>query len=113
MAKGDRARLGHMLDAAHEAVEFMRGRAREDLDRDRKLNLSIVRLLEIIGEAARQVSQPTRDQHPGIPWLDITDMRNRLAHGYADINLDVVWNVIASALPRLIGELERILSTKE
>jgi uncharacterized protein with HEPN domain len=56
MEKGDHVRLRHMLDAAHEAVVFMHGRSREDLDRDRKLNLSIVRLLEIVGEAARQVS---------------------------------------------------------
>jgi uncharacterized protein with HEPN domain len=101
-----------MLDAAREAVSFATGRTRVDLDRDRMLNLSLVRLLEILGEAAGRVSPQTREQFPKVPWLDISDMRNRLAHGYWDINLDVVWHVVSAQLPALITEFERILSSR-
>ena len=65
---GDEARLRHMLDHAVEAVEMAQGKTRQDLDADRQLNLSLVRLLEIVGEAAGRVSQATRDQHPEIRW---------------------------------------------
>jgi hypothetical protein len=56
-----------MLDAAHEAVAFTQGRVREDLDADRMLTLSLVKEIEIIGEAANQVSETTREQLPGFP----------------------------------------------
>ena len=113
MRETDRVRLRHMLDAAREAVSFAAGRTRADLDRDRMLNLSLAHLLEIVGEAARRVSPEAREAYPVIPWLDISDMRNRLAHGYEDINLDMVWQVLKEDLPPLIAELERILATKE
>ncbi len=110
MPKSDAVRLRHMLDAAREARGFVQDRTRTDLDRDRLLNLALVRLLEIIGEAARQVSPETRERHSEVRWLDIADMRNRLAHGYADINLDIVWDVLSQEVPPLISQLERILA---
>jgi uncharacterized protein with HEPN domain len=113
MRETDRVRLMHMLDAAREAVSFAADRARADLDRDRMLNLSLVHLLEIVGEAARRVSPESREQYPAIPWLDISDMRNRLAHGYEDINLDIVWQVVSAQLSPLITELERILAAED
>lgn len=78
MRKADRVRLQHMLDAANEALTFIRGRVRADLDSDRMLVLSLIRELEIIGEAAGKVSAETRSQNTSIPWQDITGMRNRL-----------------------------------
>jgi uncharacterized protein with HEPN domain len=81
----------HMLDAAHEAISFVQGRTRVDLNSDRKLVLALVKSIEIIGEAAYQVSQATRDQLPDIPWDDIIGMRHRLVHAYFDINLDILW----------------------
>jgi len=109
MRGDDRVRLQHMLDAAHEAVAFTQGRVREDLDADRMLTLSLVKEIEIIGEAANQVSETTREQLPGIPWADITGMRNRLVHVYFDINLDILWRTAQHDLPPLIGVLERVL----
>ena len=91
MRSDDRIRLQHMLDAAHEAQMFMRDRTRADLDKDRMLVLSLVKAIEIIGEAANQVSEATRRQLPAIPWDDIVGMRNRLVHAYFDINVDVLW----------------------
>ena len=106
----DLTRLRHMLDAARKALEFTRNCDRADLDRDEKLALSVVRLLEILGEAAKTVSEQCRERHPEIPWRQIGAARNRLIHGYFDVDLDVVWNIVSTDLPVLLARLERILS---
>ena len=104
----DRTRLLHMLDHAREAVEMVRGRERADLDRDRMLELSLVRLVEIIGEAATRVSEEGQKRYPSVPWREARGMRNRLVHGYDQIDLDVLWATIQDDLPPLVAELERI-----
>lgn len=109
MNKDDAIRLRHMLDAAREAISFTGGLHRVDLNEDRKLELALVKDVEIIGEAAFQVSQATRDSLPGIPWDDIIGMRHRLVHAYFDINLDILWQTIQNDLPPLVAELERAL----
>jgi uncharacterized protein with HEPN domain len=75
------------------------------------LNLSLVRLLEVIGEATRGISPSFRTGHPEVPWEKMVGMRDRLIHGYFDINLDVVWETVTKDLPPLIDQLERILKT--
>jgi len=109
MQSHDRIRLQHMLDATKEALEFVQGMQRADLDRNRMLVLSLVKELEIIGEAASKVSAELRSQHGAIPWLDISGMRNRLIHAYFDIDLDVVWTTVTKDLPLLKTELEKIV----
>jgi len=84
-------RLHHMLDAAREAAQMAQGKARADLDTDRPLNLSLVRLLEIVGEAASRISPDERAQYPGIPWMQIVGLRNRLIHGYDNVDFDILW----------------------
>lgn len=106
MHKDDAIRLRHMLDAAHEAMGFVQGRTRADLQNDRMLVLSLVKDIEIIGEAAYQVSEITRNQLSGIPWDDIIGMRHRLVHAYFDINLDILWRTAQEDLPALIAALE-------
>ena len=108
----DEIRLRHMLDAAKEAVKFAPGKSRKDLDNDRMLTLAITKSIEIIGEAASRVTEPCKAENENIPWSDISGMRNRLIHGYFDINLDIVWETIQTALPELIESLENILSTE-
>ena len=106
MRKDDEIRLLHMLDAAREAMAFVRGRTRGDLDSDRQLVLALVKEVEIVGEAATQVTEPTRQGLPEIPWERIVGMRNRLVHAYFDINLDIVWKTVQGDLPELISLLE-------
>ena len=106
MRRDDGIRLRHMLDAAREAVSFARGRTRDDLDKDRQLVLAVVKDIEIVGEAATRVSEPTRRRLPELPWERIVGMRNRLVHAYFDINLDIVWKTIGEDLPELISLLE-------
>ncbi|MBM4036619.1 MAG: DUF86 domain-containing protein [Planctomycetes bacterium] len=105
-------RLRHMLDHAREARDLARGRCRADLDSDRLLNLSLVHLLEIVGEAAAWTPQEVRQLYPSIPWRDIVDLRNRLIHGYDTVNFDILWQIIQTDLPPLVAELERILKAK-
>jgi len=98
-----------MLDATNEALEFVQGKRRSDLDTDRKLVLSLIKDLEIIGEAAGKISIEVRSQCSAIPWQDIGGMRNRLIHAYFDIDLDVIWSTVTKDLPLLKTELEKIL----
>lgn len=107
MNRDDEIRLRHMLEAAREAMSFARGRVRADLETDRQLVLSLVKDIEIVGEAAAQVTGPTRLQTPEIPWQAIVAMRNRLVHAYFSINLDIVWQTVQNDLPTLISKLER------
>jgi len=109
ISREDRVRLQHMLDAALEIRQYVQSSTREDLDDDRKLVHSLVRLFEIIGEAATQVSDELRDNTPRIPWLVIIGMRNRLIHAYFSINLEVVWSTSTEDVPSLIRELEKLL----
>ena len=109
MPANDMVRLRHILEAAREAGAFLQGKSSEDLHADRMLNLSIVRLLEIIGEAARGVSPACRTAHPEIAWQEMAGMRDRLAHGYFDVDLNVVWQTVTQDLPALLGQLDKIL----
>ncbi|OHB67919.1 MAG: hypothetical protein A2Y77_03530 [Planctomycetes bacterium RBG_13_62_9] len=105
----DGVRLQHMLAHASEAVDMVRGKRRDDLVRNRMLQLALVRLVEIVGEAATQVSIEGQKRHSSIPWQVVRGMRNRLIHGYDKIDLDVLWDTIEHDLPPLIAELHRIL----
>ena len=108
MAKDDSVRLRHMVDSAMEAVELIYGKSRADLDTNRVLSLALVRLLEIIGEAANRVTNGTRQQTPNIPWSQIVSLRHRLIHGYDTINMDILWKILTDDLPPLIAQLQRM-----
>jgi uncharacterized protein with HEPN domain len=75
------------------------------------LELSLTRLVEIVGEAARRVSEAFREKYPSVPWRDISDTRNRLIHGYDVVDLDVLWDVIQNDLPPLVVQLEKIVGS--
>ena len=109
MRKVDEIRLRHMLDAAREALSFVQGRTRSDLDGDRQVVLAPVKDMEIVGEAAAQVTEAGRREFPEIPWQPIVGMRNRLVHAYFDINLDVVWKTVQGDLPQSIVLLEQVI----
>lgn len=95
-----------MLDHAREALEMARGRTRRDLDENRQLELSLVRLLEIVGEAANRVPEEERQRYPAVPWRDIVDFRNRVIHGYDAVDLNIVWEIVEGDLPALVAALE-------
>jgi uncharacterized protein with HEPN domain len=79
-----------------------------DLDTDRMLNLALVRLMEVVGEAATRVPEEFRSRYPEVPWRDVADLRNRLIHGYDAVNFDILWTIVRTDFPPLIEKLEAI-----
>ena len=104
----DLVRLHHMLDYAREAVALVRGKRQVHLEDSRVLQLALVRLIEIVGEAASRVSKETQAQRHQIAWAQIIGMRNRLIHGYDFVDTDILWQTVKEDLPELIKLLERI-----
>ncbi len=109
MQEADLVKIRHKYDAASEILKYTKGKTRKDFESERILNLSVVHLLEILGEAAAGVSKEVQTQYKKIPWKSIIAMRNRLIHRYFDINLDIVWETIIQDIPPLIPNLKEII----
>ena len=105
----DRVRLQHMLEAAREAMGFAHGRTREVLDTDRMLRRALKDCIQEIGEAAANVSDPSRSRIPGLPWPQIVGMRHRIVHVYYDIDPNALWEVVARDLPVLADAIDEVL----
>lgn len=108
MGDDDRVRILHMIEAAEAVAEFVAGRRRNDLDEDRMLLFAVVHAIEILGEAANKVSPQIRAAAPQVPWGAIVSMRNRLIHGYFDINTAVVWKTATVEIPALVPLLHTL-----
>lgn len=108
----DQNRLRHMIDAAQEAVGYVDGLPREAFDTQRLLQHSVIRCIEIIGEAASRISPEVRSAYSNIPWQDIIGMRNRLIHAYFDLDMGLVWQTANQELPMIIPLLEKILAVE-
>jgi uncharacterized protein with HEPN domain len=108
----DLSRLKHIMDAGQEALSFIDGYNRADLDTNRMLALSLVKELEIIGEAANNISKGCQDRYPQVSWRAVVGMRNRLIHAYFGIDYDVVWQTVTESLPRLLIEVEAIIKNE-
>jgi uncharacterized protein with HEPN domain len=98
-----------MLAYARDAIRFIEGQTRASLNDDLLLARALIYTTGIIGEAASNVSREFQDAHPQIPWPQIIGMRNRLFHGYGEVNYDRLWNTVTNAIPPLIVELEKII----
>lgn len=104
-----RLTLSQMLAHCREARDLCRAKTRDDLDRERLLELGLLRLLEVIGEGATRLPDELRQRHPEVPWARITGLRNRLIHAYDYINLDIIWEIVTADLPDLIEKLEQLI----
>ena len=93
-----------------KATGKIEGLVRQDYDDDENLRLALTHLVQVIGEAARQVSNQTRAENPEIPWREITGMRNRIVYDYLNVDEDVVWQVVSQDLPPLLRLLEQIVA---
>jgi uncharacterized protein with HEPN domain len=109
MSPEDRVRLLHMIEAADNAMSFVADKTLPELEQDRKTLFAVIRCVEIIGEAASRISEPTRTSAPDIPWSAIVSMRNRLVHAYFDVDTDVVWKTATVELPALRNHLQALL----
>jgi uncharacterized protein with HEPN domain len=104
----DRLYLTHILDAIQRIESFaVDGRAAFLVDE--KTQSAVMRQLEIIGEAAKQVSAEAKAQSPDVPWRAMAATRDRLIHGYFAVRLDIVWNVVENELPRIRKSVIRLL----
>ena len=103
--------LDHMLEAAQQACSYTEGLSKEDFITDKRTQQAVILNLVIIGEAATKLLKDYStflDLHSGVPWRSMKGMRNRIAHGYFDIDLDVVWETVQTALPQLLERLPAI-----
>jgi len=111
--KSDVIRLRHMFDACKKALQFTKEKSRNDLETDEQLTLALVRLMEILGEAATKVTLEVQNRHLLIPWKRIIGTRNRLIHGYDKVNLDILWQIITVDLPDLSNSLQIAILQEE
>jgi uncharacterized protein with HEPN domain len=110
MSKDDLVYVGHMPDMARKAPDKAQGISRCQYDADENLRIALAHIIQVIGEAARKVSQEYRDAHPGISWKAIVGMRHKVVHDYLNIDEDIVWQTASQELPVLVSQLERLLS---
>ena len=103
LPKDDLVGVRHMLDATTEALGYVAGRTRSDLDTDSMLARALINCLSVIGEAAARVRSETQERDAHIPWAQIVGMRNRLIHAYFDIDPDEVWMTVTEDLADRAG----------
>jgi uncharacterized protein with HEPN domain len=109
MNERDELRLRHMRDAALAARQFVAGLSEADLEQDLMRSYAVQHALQIIGEAASQVTPETRLQFPQIDWKNIIGMRQWLVHVYDRVKIEAVWSTVSNDLPILIDQLDNIL----
>ena len=109
MSPRDLVYVGHMLDMARKAVAKTQGLLRDAYDADENLRLALIHLIQVIGEAARQVSGDFVAHHPAVPWANIIGMRHKVVHDYLGVDEDIVWQVVTDDLPKLVSTLETLV----
>lgn len=109
----DQSFLWDMLDSAKEVVNLVGGRTLDEYKTNRPLRRSVEREIEIIGEAAKGVSEVLRSRHARIPWARIIAQRNVLAHEYGEVVDERIWNLTQRGIPELVEQLEQALEELE
>jgi uncharacterized protein with HEPN domain len=109
----DRTAFRQMLDHIEEAVALARKHKRRELESDRVLFLALVKLVEIVGEAAGRVSRTSQAEHPEIPWREIIGTRNRLTHGYDAVDCDILWEILTADFPAVADLIRPIIAAEE
>lgn len=102
-----------MIEYAKYAIDFCRGVTEESFVEDTKLVFAVARAVEVVGEAARAIPEEVRILAPEVPWRQIVVTRNKIAHQYFAVKLDVVWNIVQNDLPPLIESMENLLARLE
>jgi uncharacterized protein with HEPN domain len=97
-----------MLEALRKIGSYTAGLDNQSFLRDEKTIDAVVRNLEILGEAARQIPGDYAGDHPNVPWPKITGLRNRIAHDYFGLDLDIIWQIVRNDLPPLKAPMEQL-----
>ena len=107
--KKDLIYIEHMLEMTEKAIEAIKSKKRKDYDGDEVLRMGLTHFVQVVGEAARNVSIQFQQEHPEIPWRQIIGMRHRIVHDYMRVDEDVLWEVVSNDLPALLPHLEKII----
>ena len=99
-----------ILDSGSAILSYVQGMTCDAFVQDRMRYSAVIREFEIIGEAVGKLSVELKDGYPEIPWQDVKDFRNLLAHEYFGVDLEIVWNTINDDLPMLLGAVQKIVS---
>ena len=102
-----------ILDAMGKAETFVAGLTYEQFETDFRTNFAVVRAIEVIGEATKRLPNAFRDQYPEIPWKDMAGMRDVVIHGYNNVNLRIVWDVVKRDIPIIKPQIRQILANFE
>ena len=105
--------IRHIKDAIESIEHFVSGFSKEEFMRNEEKQYAVIRAIEIIGEAAKNISSEFRKEHPTIAWKEIVGMRDRLIHQYFGVNLERVWLVVEKDLPELKSQIVSILKSEE
>jgi uncharacterized protein with HEPN domain len=98
-----------MIEALREIELFLQTKTLEEFEQDRITYLAVIKCFEIVGEAAHHVHDSIKQKYNEIPWRTIKDFRNRLSHGYFDVDHEIVWRTAKHTAPRLKQQLQKIL----
>jgi len=98
-----------ILDAMDKAELLLEGVSYSQFETDFRINFAVVRALEIIGEAAKRLPEELRRRNPDIPWKGMAGMRDRIIHGYDNVDYQIVWEVVKRDIPQIRPKLEQIL----
>lgn len=113
MAKENSIRLRHILEAIGRIEEYLNGFDEERFERERLYQDAVLRQLEIIGEASKNISDDLKSANPHIEWRKMAGTRDPLAHGYFSVDIEIVWRITQDFLPKLRSEVEKILEEVE
>jgi uncharacterized protein with HEPN domain len=105
----DAARLGHIYDAICRIETYVSGIDKPAFLANGMMQDAVVRQIEIIGEAARNISDELQKKHPELPWIEMHAIRNKIVHDYLEINTDIIWDTVQNDLPTLKPLLENLL----
>lgn len=105
----DQEFLSDIREAIHRITAYISGMAYESFVADTKTQDAVIRNLEILGEATKNLSEQIRAEYPSIPWKSMAGARDRLIHHYFGVNLDIVWQIVTLDLPQVVLQLQAII----
>ncbi len=103
--------IGHILDSIKNIEEFIKDTSKEEFFKDKLRQNAVVREIEIIGEAVKNISDSLKNKYPNIPWRDIAGMRDKIIHHYFGLDLEEIWQVIKKDINTLKQNLSEILKS--